>query len=79
MDIGKGSEGAEFVRQSSRAVDDGLHLLRVDGVSGIEGQRIVERSDNDLRRRVAKGILVPFIGLGQGSAAIEGGDRIVNA
>ncbi|MBE9113694.1 hypothetical protein IQ273_30430 [Nodosilinea sp. LEGE 07298] len=75
MDIGKGSEGTEFVSQRSRAADDGLHLVGVDGGgigSGIEGHRIVEESNDAIGCRVGVGILVPFVGLGQGRAAIKG-------
>ncbi len=80
LEVGEGSEGAEFVSQGSGAVDDGLHLVGVDGggeveegSSGIEVARIVEESNDAIGRRVAEGILGQCIGLGQSSAAIEGG------
>ena len=62
-------EGAEFVGQRSRVADDGLHRVGVDGGSGIEGHRMV---NDAIGCRVGVGILVPFIGLGKGSAAIGG-------
>ena len=67
MEVGEGSEGAEFVSQGSGAVDDGLHLVRVDGGgsgSGIESQRIVEEINDAIGRRVAGGILGQCVGFG---------------
>jgi hypothetical protein len=78
LEVGEGSEGAGFVSQGSSAVEDGLHLVRVDGVSGIEGNRIVEERNDVIGRRVAGRILGQCIGLGQGSAAIEGGEGAVD-
>jgi hypothetical protein len=63
LEVREGSESAEFVSQGSSAVEDGLHLVGVDGVG----------------RRVAGGILEQCIGLGQGIAAIEGGKGAINA
>ncbi len=36
LEIGEGSEGAEFVGQGSGAVDDGLHLVGVDSGGDVE-------------------------------------------
>jgi hypothetical protein len=34
LEVGEGREGAEFVSQGSGAVEDGLHLVGVDGGGG---------------------------------------------